>query len=125
MATGRRGLWARLRAVPAAAADFSRSSTVRIMMLVGAAISFRVQRLGWDRDEGQDTAEYGLLLALISIAAIGIAILVGPQLDSMFHGVINGLQTGSTPGPGSGGGTGGSAGGGAVTTPIPQPTPRG
>lgn len=81
--------------------------------------------MGWDRDEGQDTAEYGLLLALISIAAIGIAILVGPQLDSMFHGVINGLQTGSTPGPGSGGGTGGSAGGGAVTTPIPQPTPRG
>jgi pilus assembly protein Flp/PilA len=44
------------------------------------------------REEGQDMVEYALLAALISIAAIAIIILVGPQIKNLFQDVINGLK---------------------------------
>jgi pilus assembly protein Flp/PilA len=46
----------------------------------------------FDREEGQDMVEYALLAALISIAAIAIIILVGPEIKNLFQDVINGLK---------------------------------
>jgi pilus assembly protein Flp/PilA len=45
-----------------------------------------------DRDEdGQGMIEYGLLVALISIAALAVIVLMGPQLMSIFGSVYNSL----------------------------------
>lgn len=42
-------------------------------------------------EEGQGMIEYGLLVALISIAAIATIALIGPQLKNMFQDVVNQL----------------------------------
>jgi pilus assembly protein Flp/PilA len=45
-----------------------------------------------DRDEeGQGMIEYGLLVALISIAALAVIVLIGPKLTSIFGSVYNAL----------------------------------
>jgi pilus assembly protein Flp/PilA len=44
------------------------------------------------REEGQTMVEYGLILALISIAAIAVVLLIGPQLTTIFNNVLNGLK---------------------------------
>ena len=44
-----------------------------------------------NREEGQDMIEYALLAALISIVAIAVILLIGPQLNSIFQTVVNGL----------------------------------
>ena len=45
------------------------------------------------RDEkGQTMVEYGLLVALISIAVIGVLILLGPRIAGFFTAVDNQLQ---------------------------------
>ena len=44
-----------------------------------------------NREEGQDMIEYALLAALISIVAIALILLVGPQLDRLFQDVTNAL----------------------------------
>ena len=49
-----------------------------------------VERLT-NREEGQDMIEYALLAALISIVAIAVILLIGPQLNSVFQTVVNGL----------------------------------
>jgi pilus assembly protein Flp/PilA len=46
----------------------------------------------FNREEGQDMIEYALLAALISIAAIAVIILVGPELKNLFQDVVNALQ---------------------------------
>lgn len=52
----------------------------------------RLVELGLNRDEeGQGMIEYGLLVALISIAAITVIILIGPQLINTFQNVVNAL----------------------------------
>ncbi|HZT97673.1 MAG TPA: Flp family type IVb pilin [Chloroflexota bacterium] len=49
-------------------------------------------RNGLRRDEeGQGMIEYGLLVALISIAAIVVIVLIGPQLQQIFQKVVNAL----------------------------------
>jgi Flp pilus assembly pilin Flp len=53
---------------------------------------------GWlrdlvERDEGQDVVEYGLLAALISIAAVLTIQLIGPLVDAMYQQVLAVLQT--------------------------------
>jgi Flp pilus assembly pilin Flp len=53
---------------------------------------------GWLRnlvrnDEGQDVVEYGLLAALISIAAVLTIQLIGPLVDAMYQQVLAVLQT--------------------------------
>ena len=42
-------------------------------------------------DEGQGMVEYGLILALVSVAAIAALLLIGPRLVTMFGGVSNAL----------------------------------
>ncbi len=39
-------------------------------------------------DEGQDLLEYGLLMALISVLAIGAVTLLGQQIDEVFWQLI-------------------------------------
>lgn len=43
--------------------------------------------------EGQGMVEYGLLLALISIAAIAVLVLFGPELVNIFQEALDGLQS--------------------------------
>ena len=50
-----------------------------------------VERLT-NREEGQDMIEYALLAALISIVAIAVILLIGPQLNTVFQRVVNGLS---------------------------------
>ena len=50
----------------------------------------RVINLGED-ESGQGMIEYGLLVALISIAALAVIVLIGPQLTTIFGNVVNAL----------------------------------
>ena len=51
------------------------------------------------RDEsGQTMVEYGLLIALISIAVIAVLVLLGPRIAGFFQAVDNQLAA-STPAP--------------------------
>lgn len=51
------------------------------------------------RDEsGQTMVEYGLLVALISIAVIGVLILLGPRIAGFFTNVDQQLQAVPLPG---------------------------
>lgn len=49
-------------------------------------------------EEGQTLIEYGLIIALISIAVITVLGLFGPQLNAIFQSVVTALQgaTGAT-----------------------------
>lgn len=40
------------------------------------------------REEAQGMVEYGLILALISVAAIAVLVLFGPQLQLIFNTVL-------------------------------------
>jgi pilus assembly protein Flp/PilA len=53
--------------------------------------------IGRDEEEGATAVEYGLMIALIAVAIIGVVTLLGQRLDAMFQGVVNAL-------PGGGGG---------------------
>ena len=44
-----------------------------------------------DEEEGQAMIEYALLAFLISIAAVAVLVLIGPQLVTVFNGVLDGL----------------------------------
>lgn len=44
------------------------------------------------REEGQAMVEYGILVALISIAAIAVILLIGPQLTTIFQNVLDALS---------------------------------
>jgi pilus assembly protein Flp/PilA len=47
----------------------------------------------WAKDEkAQTMAEYGLILALISVAAIAALLLLGPQLKSVFTSITDALK---------------------------------
>ena len=46
-------------------------------------------------EEGQTLIEYGLIIALISIAVIAVLTLFGPQLRTIFQSVVDAL-TGAT-----------------------------
>jgi Flp pilus assembly pilin Flp len=49
-------------------------------------------------ETAQNTVEYALLAALLSIIAIGLLILIGPQLQADFQAVVNALSSvGGTP----------------------------
>ena len=56
------------------------------------SILARIQTVRDEREEGQTMVEYGLIVALISIAAIVTIGLVGDELIVVFNKVINGLQ---------------------------------
>ncbi|MEX2355876.1 MAG: Flp family type IVb pilin [Thermaerobacterales bacterium] len=43
-------------------------------------------------ERGQGMVEYGLIIALVSIAVIGALVLVGGELGNIFDGVVETLQ---------------------------------
>jgi Flp pilus assembly pilin Flp len=47
----------------------------------------------WHDDEGQDLAEYGLLLALISVATVAIIILFRAKIQAVFTAATTALKT--------------------------------
>jgi len=49
-------------------------------------------------ESGQTMVEYGLLIALISIAVIAVLVLLGPRIAGFFQAVDDQLAT-STPAP--------------------------
>lgn len=49
-------------------------------------------------ESGQTMVEYGLLIALISIAVIAVLVVLGPRIASFFQAVDNQLAA-STPAP--------------------------
>ncbi len=49
-------------------------------------------------ESGQTMVEYGLLIALISIAVIAVLVLLGPRIAGFFRSVDNQLAA-STPAP--------------------------
>lgn len=55
-------------------------------------MSFVYRLVAWLREEtGQTMAEYGLILALISIVAIAALIVLGPEIRDVFNDVRNAL----------------------------------
>lgn len=47
---------------------------------------------GVRREEGQTMVEYGLILALVSVVAIGTLILIGPEIVDTFQSVVDALS---------------------------------
>ena len=45
----------------------------------------------WKDEEGQAMVEYGIIVALISIAAIAAILLIGPKLITLFTNTGNAL----------------------------------
>ena len=46
----------------------------------------------WSREEGQDIAEYAVMLAVILVIVIGTVRLIGTNANSVFSGVANSIQ---------------------------------
>lgn len=46
----------------------------------------------WSSDEGQDIAEYAVMLAVILVLVIGTVRLVGHNTNNVFSGVASDLQ---------------------------------
>jgi pilus assembly protein Flp/PilA len=44
-------------------------------------------------ERGQGMVEYGIILALIAVAAIAVLILLGPQVKDMFQDALDLVQT--------------------------------
>lgn len=38
----------------------------------------------WKNESGQGMVEYGLIICLISIAAVGVLTMLGPQIENLF-----------------------------------------
>jgi Flp pilus assembly pilin Flp len=59
--------------------------------LVGRAFMNVLRRL-WTRNEGQDIAEYAVMLAVILILVVGTIRLVGSNANTAFSSVASSLQ---------------------------------
>jgi pilus assembly protein Flp/PilA len=46
----------------------------------------------WRNEEGQDLAEYALLIALIALVVIGAVTLLGTQIQTVFNNIANALN---------------------------------
>jgi pilus assembly protein Flp/PilA len=46
----------------------------------------------WTNEEGQDLAEYALLVALIALVVIGAVTLLGTQIQTVFNNIANALN---------------------------------
>ena len=46
----------------------------------------------WREDQGQDIAEYAVMLAVILVVVVGTIRLVGSQANTVFSQVTSGLQ---------------------------------
>ena len=63
------------------------------MLLINMVVSTVMARLMADKEEGQTLVEYGLILALISIAAIAIMGTVGGNIVDVFTTVSDELAS--------------------------------
>ena len=57
----------------------------------------RIQSFTKEREEGQTLVEYGLIVALLSIAAIAVLSLVGDSIIAVFTTVSTVLDNAATP----------------------------
>ena len=46
----------------------------------------------WRSEEGQDLAEYALLIALIALVVIAAVTLLGTQIQAVFNNIANALN---------------------------------
>jgi pilus assembly protein Flp/PilA len=46
----------------------------------------------WKNEEGQDLAEYALLIALIALVVIAAVTLLGTQIQTVFNNIANALN---------------------------------
>ncbi len=46
----------------------------------------------WSRDEGQDVAEYAVMLAVVLVIVVGTVRLVGANASNVFSSVASGIQ---------------------------------
>jgi Flp pilus assembly pilin Flp len=56
-------------------------------------IMINVLRKMWHDDEGQDLAEYGLLLILICVAVVGVVVAFRTQIEAVFTSATTSLKT--------------------------------
>ncbi|MFC2947314.1 Flp family type IVb pilin [Virgibacillus sediminis] len=49
-------------------------------------------------EQGQGMTEYGLILGLISVGAVAVLVLFGPELKSIFQKALDGLKGTTTVG---------------------------
>jgi Flp pilus assembly pilin Flp len=52
----------------------------------------RLTKLLWRNDEGQDIAEYAVMLAVILVIVIGTIRLIGGNANNVFSSVANSIQ---------------------------------
>jgi pilus assembly protein Flp/PilA len=55
------------------------------------AILFYIETMRSREDRGQGMVEYALILALVSIVAIAVLLLLGPQIAAILQQVTNAL----------------------------------
>jgi Flp pilus assembly pilin Flp len=58
---------------------------------MGEAMTDFLQKL-WGQEEGQDVAEYAVMLAVILVIAIGTIRLIGSHAGNVFAGVGSAIQ---------------------------------
>ena len=51
-----------------------------------------LRRLLWQDDEGQDIAEYAVMLAVILVLVVGTVRLIGTQSNTVFSNVASAIQ---------------------------------
>jgi Flp pilus assembly pilin Flp len=51
----------------------------------------RIRRL-WDEDEGQDIAEYAVMLAVILVLVVGTVRLIGSNANTVFSSAASSIQ---------------------------------
>lgn len=52
----------------------------------------RLHQLLWQNDEGQDIAEYAVMLAVILVLVVGTVRLIGTQSNTVFSNVASSIQ---------------------------------
>lgn len=52
----------------------------------------KLKRQNDSEEEGQGLMEYALVLLLVAVVVIGVLIIMGPQIGSMFSAVTKGLS---------------------------------
>ncbi|MGA7079047.1 MAG: hypothetical protein WBQ43_00495 [Terriglobales bacterium] len=55
-------------------------------------MTYLLRRLWWQDDEGQDIAEYAVMLAVILVIVIGTIQLVGSNANNVFSQVASTIQ---------------------------------
>lgn len=61
-------------------------------MLATLVVNLLSALRGVRREEGQTMVEYGLILALVAVVAIGTLVLVGDQIIATFQDVVDALS---------------------------------